>query len=96
MSDNAKKSGCRDAAEKKTIDTRLRRIEGQIRGIQAMVAEDRECIDILRQISSVSGALHGVWLKIVEDHLKGCISEALVRRDGSLVDELVEYLKKVK
>ena len=93
---NAKKSTCRDAAEKKTLNARLRRIEGQIRGLQAMIDGDRQCIEILRQISSVSGALHGVWLKIVNDHLKTCISDALAHKDDSLVDELIEHLKKVK
>ena len=92
----AKKAHCRDCDEKKNINARLRRIEGQIRGLQAMIEDDRQCIEVLRQISSVSGALHGVWLKIVEDHLKGCISGALANKDDSLVDELVEHLKKVK
>ena len=96
MKKSVKKSHCRSDGEKKNINARLRRIEGQIRGLQTMVEEDRQCIDVLRQISSVSGALHGVWLKIVEDHLKGCISGALANKDDSLVDELVEHLKKVK
>ena len=96
MKKTAKKSHCRSAEEKKAITARLRRIEGQIRGLQGMIEDDRKCIDVLRQISSVSGALHGVWLKIVEDHLKGCISGALANKDESLVDELVTHLKKVK
>ncbi|MFA5688183.1 MAG: metal-sensitive transcriptional regulator [Kiritimatiellales bacterium] len=87
---------CRSDAEKKKIISRLRRIEGQTRGLQKMIEEDRECIDVLRQISSVSGALHGVWVNVLNDHLKGCIREALVDKNDKLVDDLIEHLKKVK
>lgn len=90
------KTRCRNAEEKKAILARLRRIEGQMRGLQAMIEGDRECIDVLRQISSASGALHGVWLKIVNDHLKGCIKNALLEQNDALVDELIEHLRKVK
>lgn len=61
-----------------------------------MIESDRECIEVLRQISSVSGAVHGVWVQVLNDHLKGCISDGLARSDERLVDELIEHLKKVK
>ncbi len=87
---------CRPEPEKKAIISRLKRIEGQIKGLENMVETDKECIDILRQINSVSGALKGLWVKILNDHLRGCIAGALMHRDERLLDELVEHLKKVK
>ncbi len=87
---------CRSKEDKQGFSIRLKRMEGQLRGIEKMIENDGECIDVLRQIASVSGALHGLWVKILEGHLKGCIRQALVERDDSLVDELVEHLKKVK
>jgi CsoR family transcriptional regulator, copper-sensing transcriptional repressor len=56
---------------------RLRRIEGQIRGLQAMVDEDRYCIDILTQISAATRALQSVALALVDDHLNHCVREAI-------------------
>lgn len=56
---------------------RLRRIEGQIRGLQAMVEDDRYCIDILTQISAATRALQSVALSLVDDHLNHCVREAI-------------------
>lgn len=94
---NAKESPhCRSESEKKQLCLRLKRIEGQVRGIQRMVEDDEQCIDILRQISSISGALHGLWTSVVSNHLKVCIKNSLQHKDETLVDELVEHLKKVR
>jgi DNA-binding FrmR family transcriptional regulator len=60
---------------------RLRRIEGQVRGLQRLVAEDRYCADILVQISSVQEALRSVGRELMRNHLRHCASEAI--RDGS-------------
>jgi DNA-binding FrmR family transcriptional regulator len=56
---------------------RLRRVEGQIRGLQVMVDEDRYCIDILTQISAATRALQSVALELVGDHLNHCVREAI-------------------
>jgi CsoR family transcriptional regulator, copper-sensing transcriptional repressor len=56
---------------------RLRRIEGQVRGIQRMVDEDTYCIDVLTQISAITKALQAVSIGLVEDHLGHCVAEAL-------------------
>jgi CsoR family transcriptional regulator, copper-sensing transcriptional repressor len=56
---------------------RLRRIEGQVRGLQAMVDDDRYCIDILTQISAATRALQSVALALVDDHLSHCVREAV-------------------
>ncbi len=87
---------CRNESEKRRMLARLKRIEGQVRGLQNMFEQDKPCIEVLRQIASVSGALHGVWTQAVSDHLKGCITNALVKKDEKLVDELIEHLKKIK
>jgi DNA-binding FrmR family transcriptional regulator len=55
---------------------RLRRIEGQVRGLQRMVDEDKYCIDILTQVSAVTRALQSVALGLMEDHLEHCVAEA--------------------
>src|SRR3982751_5496458 len=62
--------------------TRLRRIEGQIRGLQKMVDEDRYCADILTQISSVHEALRGVGRELMRNHLKYCATRSEERRVG--------------
>jgi len=60
---------------------RLRRIEGQVRGLQRMVSDDEYCIDVLTQIASVSKALQGVGLGLLDEHLRHCVADA-VRADG--------------
>jgi CsoR family transcriptional regulator, copper-sensing transcriptional repressor len=57
--------------------TRLRRVEGQIRGISQMVETDRYCIDVLTQISAVTKALQSVAIGLLDDHLRHCIAEAV-------------------
>lgn len=91
----SKKSHCRTAETKKRLAVRLHRIEGQVRGIERMIEEDAPCMDILRLLSSVSGALHGVWSEVLKDHMKGCIRDAMATDDEALVDELIEHLKKI-
>jgi CsoR family transcriptional regulator, copper-sensing transcriptional repressor len=64
-------------ADKEAIRARLRRIEGQIRGLQRMVDEDAYCIDVLTQISAASRALQGVALELLDAHLEHCVREAI-------------------
>ena len=89
---------CGSAKDKQRALTRLRRIEGQVRGLCAMIEEDRDCIDVLRQIASASGALRGVWTQLVGDHLRGCITHATRSRkaEGALIAELVDHLEKIR
>ena len=62
--------------EKEAYLARLRRIEGQVRGLQQMVEEDKYCIDILTQVSAVTRALQSVALGLMEDHLGHCVAQA--------------------
>ena len=63
---------------KASLQTRLRRIEGQVRGLERMVDEDAYCIDILTQISAATRALQGVALALLEDHLAHCVHDAML------------------
>jgi len=79
---------------------RLRRIEGQIRGIQKMIEEKRYCVDILTQLTSIVGAIKSVEENILERHLKGCVHQSFTKgsKDDKArkVDEVVEVLKKFR
>ncbi|MCM3925473.1 MULTISPECIES: metal-sensitive transcriptional regulator [Frankia] len=65
---------------------RLRRIEGQVRGLQRMIAEDKYCIDILTQVSAATRALQSVALGLLEDHLAHCVAHAAAE-GGPVADE---------
>jgi DNA-binding FrmR family transcriptional regulator len=74
---------------------RLRRIEGQVRGLQKMVAEERYCADILTQVSSVQEALRGVSRELLRNHLKHCASTAIRAGDlqaEEMYDEIVQLM----
>ena len=74
--------------DKDAIEKRLRRIEGQVRGIMQMVEDDVYCVDVLTQVSATTKALQAVALLLLEDHLGHCIRDA-VRAGGSKADEKV-------
>ena len=69
-------------AGKDALIKRLHRIEGQVRGIEKMVEDDRYCIDILTQVSAVNTALESLAYKILEDHVRHCVSGALTSGDA--------------
>ena len=86
-----------DADTKDRNLKRLRRIEGQVRGLQKMVEEDRYCADILTQISSVHEALRGVGRELMRNHLKHCAASAIregAERADAMYDELVDMMYK--
>ncbi len=62
---------------KTTVMNRLRRIEGQVRGLQRLVEEDAYCIDVLTQVSAATKALQAVALELLDDHLSHCVMEAV-------------------
>ena len=69
---------------------RLRRIEGQVRGLQRMVEDERYCVDVLAQISSATNALEKVGLLLLNDHIRHCVRESLADGGGDdKVEELV-------
>jgi DNA-binding FrmR family transcriptional regulator len=85
-----------DPEVKRSVMTRLRRIEGQVRGLQKMVEEERYCADVLVQVSSVQEALRGVARALLHNHLKHCATQAIRSGDPSLAeatyDELMELI----
>ena len=72
-------------ADKDAIVKRLKRIEGQVRGLQRMVEDDTYCIDVLTQVSATTKALQSVALLLLEDHLGHCVAHALVE-GGEVAD----------
>ncbi len=79
--------GYRD--DKKALLARLRRIEGQVRGIQRMIDDDTYCIDVLTQVAAVSKALQGVGLKLLDEHLQHCVAGAAADGDATRTAALV-------
>ena len=77
---------------KRAVLTRLRRIEGQVRGLQKMVDEERYCADVLTQVSSVQEALRGVSRSLLRNHLKHCAREAIRSGDPELEEAMYEEL----
>ena len=81
--------------DKKKILTRLRRIEGQTRGIQRMVDEDKYCVDIMTQIAGVQSALEQVSLLLMENHLLHCVTEAVQEGKGEeKISEIMDVIKR--
>ena len=72
------------AGHKEALMNRMRRIEGQARGVEKMIADDRYCIDILTQIAAVTTALESVAAKILEDHVNHCVRGALASGDEAV------------
>ena len=78
------------AKDKELIQNRLRRIEGQVRGLQRMVDEESYCIDVLTQIASVVAALEKVGTILLKDHVEHCLRESI--EHGEKTDEKIEEL----
>ncbi|WP_104160805.1 metal-sensitive transcriptional regulator [Arthrobacter sp. ZGTC212] len=78
------------ATDKEAYLKRLRRIEGQVRGIARMVEEDKYCIDILTQVAAINKALHAVSLGLVKDHMSHCVVDAAREADATGNPELVQ------
>ena len=77
------------------LEKRINRIEGQVRGIGKMIAEDRYCIDILTQVSAVQSALDALALKLLEHHLHGCVQDAVKSGKGDrAIDEAMTVIRK--
>ncbi|OCL25432.1 BCR family protein [Orenia metallireducens] len=83
------------SSEKEQLINRLKRIEGQVRGIQRMVDEEKYCVDVLTQIAAVKGALTKVGMTILEKHTHGCVQNAVANEDGDeVINELMEVIFK--
>ena len=78
------------ADNKDAVQKRLRRIEGQVRGLQRMVDEDSYCVDVLTQISAVNRALQAVAIELLGDHLSHCVAEALAEGGSNAQEKVAE------
>ena len=86
------------AANKEALIRRLHRVEGQVRGIERMVEDDRYCIDILTQIGAVSTALESLAFEILDDHVNHCVADAIASGDkkeaATKTEELLAAVKR--
>jgi DNA-binding FrmR family transcriptional regulator len=93
-----RKAVAMDAGIKAANTNRLRRIEGQLRGLQKMVEEDRYCADVIVQIASVQEALRGVARNLMKNHLQHCATKALssgnASQNAAMYEELLELIYK--
>lgn len=89
------KATLRSEDERKKLINRLSRIEGQIRGIRAMVEEDAYCTNILMQSSAVTAAVNAFNKELIAAHVKGCVARDLREGKDETVDELVTVLQKL-
>jgi CsoR family transcriptional regulator, copper-sensing transcriptional repressor len=86
-------SGYVQSNSKDALAKRLRRIEGQVRGLQRMIDEERYCIDVLTQIAAVNAALDSVALKVLEDHVAHCVREGGDEKVTELVDAVTRLVR---
>jgi DNA-binding FrmR family transcriptional regulator len=85
-----------NAGVKKNALTRLKRVEGQVRGIMKMVEEEQYCIDIINQITAAEKALSGVARIIMKRHVESCVSSAIIQGEGQTkIDELINAVFKI-
>lgn len=86
------------SADKSRYLSRLRRIEGQTRGIQRMIDEDQYCIDIITQISAITSALENISLDLLNDHIHSCVADAATQsgpQAEATLDEAMKAIRKI-
>ena len=85
----------RESKEYKCLISRLRRIEGQVRGVEKMVEDDRYCVDILTQVSAIQSALNAFTKELLSQHIRTCVVDDIRAGHDEVVEELVATLRKV-
>ena len=93
--EHSKRKKVRDEDERRDLMNRLKRIEGQIRGLQRMLDEDAFCPDILTQASAVNSALNSFCRVLLANHIRTCVSEGIRSGREETVDELMDTLQKL-
>jgi CsoR family transcriptional regulator, copper-sensing transcriptional repressor len=82
--------------QKEQLQTRLRRIEGQVRGVARMIDEDKYCVDVVTQVAAIQAALDKVSLGLLDGHIRGCVREEIQAGGGDArVDELLQVMDRV-
>lgn len=98
MHENSKcknKQTVRDEARKKALLNRLKRIEGQVRGLESMLEEDAYCMDILVQSTAANAAINSFNREILADHIKGCVVRDIRDGNDEVVDELASVVQRL-
>ena len=90
------KSTHRTDEKKKELTKRLNIIEGQVRGINQMIADDRYCGDVLIQIAAVSNSLKSLGNNILESHLKSCVAKDIQNGNMDILEEVMSLIKKLQ
>ncbi|MEG1609268.1 MAG: metal-sensitive transcriptional regulator, partial [Clostridia bacterium] len=80
----------------KDIDNRLASVEGHIKGVRQMVADDKPCEDIMMQLSAISAAIDKTNKLIMENHIRHCVKDGIENGDFEVIDRLVEVIEKYK
>ena len=85
----------RDEKEKRDLMNRLKRIEGQVRGVENMLENDSYCIDILMQVSAITSALNSFNKVLLSNHIKTCVADNIKSGNEEVIDELVKTMQKL-
>ena len=85
----------RDAKEKRDLMNRLKRIEGQVRGVEGMLENDAYCTDILIQVSAITSALNSFNKVLLANHMRSCVADNIREGNDEIIDELVVTLQKL-
>ncbi len=91
-----KKNTPRAENEKKALQTRIARIQGQLNGIAAMIEEDRYCGDVLIQVAAVESALQSLGYLILGSHMESCVKEDILQGKDGVIEETMELIKRLK
>jgi len=82
--------------QKQQLQTRLRRIEGQVRGVARMIDEDKYCVDVVTQVAAIQAALDKVALGLLDGHIRGCVRDEIAAGGGDeKVEELLQVMDRV-
>ena len=85
----------REAKEKRDLMNRLKRIEGQVRGVEGMLENDAYCTDILIQVSAITSALNSFNKVLLANHMRSCVADNIREGNDEIIDELVVTLQKL-
>lgn len=91
-----KKHTPRGEQEKKALETRIAKIQGQLKGIASMVDEDRYCGDVLIQIAAVENAIQSLGYLILQSHLESCVKDDILSGKDGVMEEMMDLIKKLK
>ena len=95
MENCCERTKMRSEEEKKALINRLSRIEGQVRGVKAMVERDAYCADVVTQVSAISAALSSFNKELLGEHIRTCVATDVKEGSGEKLDELIELLGKL-